>query len=169
MSGARRTTAPKRAVPLPCLIPTPRRVQTIQTYERGERWGGSCGQERRKPRISNGATPSIGKCQVYTASQSSMHRGRLWMSWHRPASFPMRKSATRTKPYLNRWFGRWEYTIRLVKSPGLGYHHTFAVVYDATGGIQTRLPRTVAQALASAFRRLPNPHRVPRRKPSGTP
>jgi hypothetical protein len=57
------------------------------------------------------------------------------------------------------------YTIRLVKSPGLGYHHTFAVVYDATGGIQMRLPHTVAQALASAFRRMPNPHRVPRRKP----
>lgn len=56
-------------------------------------------------------------------------------------------------------------TMRLVKSPGNGYHHTFAVVYDATGAIQQRLPHAVAQALAAAFQQMPNSHRVPRRKP----
>ncbi len=57
------------------------------------------------------------------------------------------------------------YAMRLVKSPGTGYHHTFIVVYDATGAIQQRLPHAVAQALAAAFQRMPNSHRVPRRKP----
>src|SRR5579883_2048738 len=59
------------------------------------------------------------------------------------------------------------YEMRLVPSPGGGYHHTFAVVYDATKVMQTLLPNVVAQALTTTFRRMPNPHRAPRspRKP----
>ena len=57
------------------------------------------------------------------------------------------------------------YHLRLVSSPGKGYHHTFCVLYDVTGTLQTALPADVAQALAATFKRMPNPHRVPRRQP----
>lgn len=58
------------------------------------------------------------------------------------------------------------YRLRLVSSPGKGYHHTFCVLYDASNTLQTTLPVDVAQALASTFRRMPNRYRVPRRQPS---
>ena len=57
------------------------------------------------------------------------------------------------------------FTIRLVNSPGTGFHHTFCVIYDATNTQRTQLPEPVAQALAATFKRRPNPHRVPRRQP----
>lgn len=52
------------------------------------------------------------------------------------------------------------YEMRLIPSPGGGHHHTFAVLYDVSKIIQTDLPSVVAQALAIAFRRIPNPHRA---------
>lgn len=55
------------------------------------------------------------------------------------------------------------YQMRLIPSPGTGHHHTFCVLYDATGDLQTTLPPIVAEALARAFQRMQNPHRVPRR------
>lgn len=55
------------------------------------------------------------------------------------------------------------YEMRLVPSPGGGYHHTFAVLYDASKTLQTTLPSVIAQALTAAFRRTPNPHRAPPR------
>ena len=53
------------------------------------------------------------------------------------------------------------YTMQLVKSPGRGYHHTFAVIYNATGVMQQKLPLIVATALSQAFRQLKNPHPAP--------
>jgi hypothetical protein len=53
------------------------------------------------------------------------------------------------------------YTMRLIPSPGRGYHHTFAVIYNANGMMQQTLPPVVAVALSQAFRRMPNPHPVP--------
>jgi hypothetical protein len=57
------------------------------------------------------------------------------------------------------------YRMRLVRSPGTGHHHTFCVLYDASNVLQLTLPLTVAEALARTFKRIPNPHRVPRRQP----
>lgn len=52
------------------------------------------------------------------------------------------------------------YSMRLVATPGRGYHHTFMVLYDASGAMLLDLPDAAAQALSSAFRRTDNPHRV---------
>lgn len=55
------------------------------------------------------------------------------------------------------------YAIRLVFSPGRGYHHTFAVLYDAPSGtILRKLPDDAARALGQTFTQQLNPHPVPR-------
>ncbi|HEX6798355.1 MAG TPA: hypothetical protein VF116_11655 [Ktedonobacterales bacterium] len=53
------------------------------------------------------------------------------------------------------------YAMRLVKSPGQGFHHTFAVLYDATGAMLRALPDDAAQTLQQVFRQRPNPYRLP--------
>jgi hypothetical protein len=53
------------------------------------------------------------------------------------------------------------YSMQLVKSPGRGYHHTFAVIYNANGMMEQQLPAVVAVALSHVFRRMPNPHPAP--------
>lgn len=53
------------------------------------------------------------------------------------------------------------YIMRLVQSPGMGYHHTFAVLYDATGTMVQVLPADAATALSGTFRQRPNPGRIP--------
>jgi len=53
------------------------------------------------------------------------------------------------------------YAIRLVASPGQGYHHTFAVLYDATGNILRVLPQDAAIALSRTFRQRSNPIHAP--------
>lgn len=53
------------------------------------------------------------------------------------------------------------YSMRLVKSPGGGYHHTFAVLYDASGTLLRILPRNAAVALSTTFRQRPNPYHAP--------
>lgn len=57
------------------------------------------------------------------------------------------------------------YHMRLVRSPGMGHHHTFCIFTDAAGVTVPRLPQVVANVLEQTFRRMPNPHRVPRRRP----
>jgi hypothetical protein len=52
------------------------------------------------------------------------------------------------------------YDLRLVSSPGAGHHHTFVVLYDATGAMLTQLPLPVAETLHQTFAQVPNPHRV---------
>jgi hypothetical protein len=58
------------------------------------------------------------------------------------------------------------YTFRLVPSPGRGYHHTFVVLYDATGIMLTQLPLPVAEKLHETFTQVNNPYRV---RPGRTP
>jgi hypothetical protein len=58
------------------------------------------------------------------------------------------------------------YDFRLVASPGSGYHHTFVVLYDATGTMLTQLPLPVAEKLHQTFTQETNPHRV---RPGRTP
>jgi len=53
------------------------------------------------------------------------------------------------------------YQARLIKSPGGGFHHTFAVLYTANGTMIQKLPQDAADALSSAFLRRPNPYQVP--------
>lgn len=51
------------------------------------------------------------------------------------------------------------YSMRLIASPGQGYHHTFAVVYDASGVMLKRLPLALAIVISQTFQRRPNPYR----------
>ena len=51
------------------------------------------------------------------------------------------------------------YRMRLIKSPGHGYHHTFCVIEDLSGQAQSTLPSIVADALADVFQRRANPSR----------
>jgi hypothetical protein len=52
------------------------------------------------------------------------------------------------------------YTMNLVRSPGRGYHHTFAVLYDVSGLLLQRLPQDAAIALSLTFRHRLNPYRI---------
>ena len=53
------------------------------------------------------------------------------------------------------------YQMRLVRSPGHGFHHTLIVLVDASGTLLQQLPRDAAEALSHTFRRQPNPHQTP--------
>lgn len=53
------------------------------------------------------------------------------------------------------------YALRLIASPGKGYHHTLVVLYDASGRMLQRLPPDVADALSRTFQQRPNPYPVP--------
>lgn len=48
------------------------------------------------------------------------------------------------------------YSMRIIRSPGRGYHHTLAVLYDANGQMLHALPRSAADALAGVFRQIAN-------------
>lgn len=51
------------------------------------------------------------------------------------------------------------YQLRLVASPGQGYHHTFCVLYDTSGTVvRTPLPVDAADAISATFVRIPNLH-----------
>jgi hypothetical protein len=56
------------------------------------------------------------------------------------------------------------YRIQLRSSPGMGHHHTFCVILDRNGIALTTLPAVVADVLTQTFQRMPNPHRVPKRR-----
>jgi hypothetical protein len=49
------------------------------------------------------------------------------------------------------------YTMQLLKTQGIGYHHTLCIVYDASGRMLQKLPRDAAEALDQALHRMPNP------------
>jgi len=49
------------------------------------------------------------------------------------------------------------YTLRLIKTIGVGFHHTLCVVYDANNTVLQTLPRDAAEALDAALHRMPNP------------
>ncbi len=53
------------------------------------------------------------------------------------------------------------YQIRLISTPGRGYHHTLSV-FASSGQPLTSLPGDLAEAFSSAFTRKPNPFPVPR-------
>ena len=50
------------------------------------------------------------------------------------------------------------YSMRLVNSPGYGFHHTFAVLYDGNNTMLITLPQNAADALSRTFHQQPNPY-----------
>lgn len=85
----------------------------------------------------------------------------------RAGQFPNSMVSYATTPMLQAALAGLGYRMQLVKSPGKGYHHTFAVLYDASGIMLRDLPETAALAISNTFTRMANPHRVRqnRRKP----
>ncbi len=89
-----------------------------------------------------------------------------WQELARAGQFPNAQVSIAQERDLRNALQSLGYDFRLVPSPGAGYHHTFVVLYDATGNMLTQLPLPVAQELHDTFTQVPNPHRVrPRRTP----
>ena len=59
------------------------------------------------------------------------------------------------------------YTMELRRTPGIGYHHTLIVLYDASRQMIHSLQQLphVTQAISDAFQQQSNPHRVKRKNP----
>lgn len=92
--------------------------------------------------------------------------GMSWQELVRAGQFPNAQVSIAEEQDLRAALQSLGYDLRLVPSPGEGYHHTFVVLYDATGTMLMRLPLPVAQKLHETFTQVPNPHRVrPRRTP----
>lgn len=53
------------------------------------------------------------------------------------------------------------YTLRLIKTPGRRFHHTFCVLYNASGTVLDHLPRDAAEAISRVFVRYPNTNQTP--------
>jgi hypothetical protein len=92
--------------------------------------------------------------------------GLPWQLLARAGQFPNAQVSIAEELDLRAALQPLGYDLRLVPSPGLGFHHTFVVLYDATGMILTQVSAPVAQKLHETFTQVPNPHRVrPRKTP----
>ncbi len=92
--------------------------------------------------------------------------GRPWQELARAGQFPNAQVSIAEENDLRTALQSLGYDLRLVPSPGVGYHHTFVLLYDATGAMLTQLPLPVAQKLHETFAQVPNPRRV---RPGRTP
>lgn len=79
----------------------------------------------------------------------------------RTGQFPHPRISVATDDALAAALSPLGYAMRLVRSPGKGYHHTFAVLYDASGIPLRTLPDDAARALSATFRQQPNPFATP--------
>lgn len=52
------------------------------------------------------------------------------------------------------------YDMRLLQTPGTGYHFTLVVLYDVTGQMLDALPEDAARAISTTFQRRKNPYRI---------
>ncbi len=95
--------------------------------------------------------------------------GLSWQELARAGQFPNAQVSIAQEGDLLVALQSLGYALRLVPSPGAGYHHTFVVLYDATGAMLTQLPHPVAQKLHETFNQVPNPHRVRPGRPGRTP
>jgi hypothetical protein len=87
------------------------------------------------------------------------------LSWHdlaRAGQYPNAQVSIAQEHDLLAALQSLGYRIQLVPSPGAGYHHTFAALYDAVGTMLTQLPLIVAQKLHDTFTQRPNPYRARR-------
>jgi hypothetical protein len=92
--------------------------------------------------------------------------GISWQELARAGQFPHAQVSIAEERDLQAALHSLGYALRLVPSPGAGYHHTFVVLYDATGAMLTQLPLPIAEKLHETFAQAPNPYRVrPRRTP----
>jgi hypothetical protein len=92
--------------------------------------------------------------------------GVPWQVLARAGQFPNARVSIAEEQDLRAALQSLGYDLHLVPSPGVGYHHTFVALYDATGAMLTQLPLPVAQKLHETFAQVANPHRVrPRRSP----
>jgi hypothetical protein len=94
------------------------------------------------------------------------HASLPWQELARSGGYPNAQVSVAEEGDLLAALRSLGYALRLVPSPGGGHHHTFVVLYDATGVALKQLPPHVAQKLHETFTQFPNPHRVrPGRKP----
>lgn len=89
-----------------------------------------------------------------------------WQELARAGRYPNAQVSIAEESALRAALHSLGFDLRLIPSPGAGYHHTFIVLYDATGTMLTQLPLAVAQTLHATFTQVPNPHRV---RPGRTP
>ncbi|MGO8951382.1 MAG: hypothetical protein ACLQUY_27755 [Ktedonobacterales bacterium] len=104
-------------------------------------------------RRHSGVTGLYGFSVQYAADKSIEELAQAGQFSHAQISYAQEQDLAASLTWLG-------YTMRLVPSPGKGYHHTFAVLYDATGLMLQALPQDVADALSRTFKQRPNPHRV---------
>lgn len=88
------------------------------------------------------------------------HAGLSWQELARAGQFPNAQVSIAEENVLQMALQSLGYTLRLIASPGAGYHHTFVVLYDATGARLTQLPHSVAQKLHDTFTQVANPYRA---------
>jgi hypothetical protein len=92
--------------------------------------------------------------------------GLSWQELARAGQYPNAQVSIAEEGDLRAALRLLGYDLRLVSSPGRGYHHTFVVLYDATGTMLTQLPIPVAEKLHETFAQVNNPYRV---RPGRTP
>ena len=90
------------------------------------------------------------------------HAALPWQDLARAAQYPNAQVSIAQDNDLLAALQSIGYRMRLVTSPGAGYHHTFAVLYDVTGTMLTQLPIVAAQKLQGTFTQHPNPFRARR-------
>ena len=73
------------------------------------------------------------------------HPGASWQELAQAGQFPNAQVSIAYDDDLSAALQSLGYSMRLVPSPGTGYHHTFVVLYDASGTMLTQLPDPVAQ------------------------
>lgn len=88
-------------------------------------------------------------------------QGRTVEELARAGQFPHAQLSVATDDALAAALIPLGYEMRLVPSPGKGYHHTFAVLYDASGVPLRTLPLDAARALSATFWQQPNPFTTP--------
>jgi hypothetical protein len=94
------------------------------------------------------------------------HASLPWQELARVGQYPHAQLSIGEESDLRAALQSLGYDLRLVASPGAGYHHTFVVLYDAKGVMLRQLPLAVAEKRHETFTRVPNPYRVrPRRTP----
>lgn len=99
--------------------------------------------------------PGVYGCSVQYAP------GRTWQDLALAGQFKNGQVSIADEDLLRAALAALGYSMRLVPSPGRGFHHTLVVLYDKSGQRLTQLPRDAALALANAFQQRANPYQVP--------
>jgi hypothetical protein len=87
--------------------------------------------------------------------------GRAWQELAQAGQFKNGQVSIADEDDLRAALAPLGYALRLVPTPGQGFHHTLVVLYDTNGQTLTSLPANAASALAATFRQRPNPYPAP--------